>query len=127
MLAERRYLYVLPVLFLEYLALRSVHALLVVLSWLGDGTSQCNSMVPPVFDRPTHARMAYSLSRALMPGLLNATFGNYTYHVLGTIETVKGILAFMVRAHAFPFPFTAWTQVMPPFPPPTPRPFLFPP
>lgn len=41
-----------------------------------------------------------------MPGLLNATFGNYTYHVLGTVETVKGILAFMVRCmhacmHAF--------------------------
>lgn len=38
-----------------------------------------------------------SLSRALLPGLLNATFGNYTYHVLGIVETVKGILAFMVR------------------------------
>ncbi len=54
---ERRYLYVLPVLFFEYLAL--------------------------------------SLSRALLPGLMNATFGNYTYHVLGIVETVKGILAFM--------------------------------
>lgn len=32
-----------------------------------------------------------------MPGLLNATFGNYTYHVLGIVETVKGILAFMVH------------------------------
>lgn len=54
---ERRYLYVLPVLFLEYLAL--------------------------------------SLSRALMPGLMVATFSNHTYFVLGVIETVKGILAFM--------------------------------
>jgi len=54
---ERRYLYVLPVLFLEYLAL--------------------------------------SLSRALMPGLMVSTFGNYTFGILGVIETVKGILAFM--------------------------------
>lgn len=54
---ERRYLYVLPVLFLEYLAL--------------------------------------SLSRALLPGLMNSAFGNYTYHVLGIVETAKGILAFM--------------------------------
>lgn len=54
---ERRYLYVLPVLFFEYLAL--------------------------------------SLSRALLPGLMNSAFGNYTYHVLGIVETAKGILAFM--------------------------------
>jgi hypothetical protein len=28
---------------------------------------------------------------------MNVTFGDYTYHVLGIVETVKGILAFVVR------------------------------
>ena len=57
LLAERRYYYVLPVLFLEYLAL--------------------------------------SIPRSLLPSLLNNAFGSYTYHVLGIVETVKGILAFV--------------------------------
>lgn len=41
--------------------------------------------------------MVCSLTRALLPGLMNVTFGDYTYHVLGIVETVKGILAFVVR------------------------------
>lgn len=41
--------------------------------------------------------VACSLTRALLPGLMNVTFGDYTYHVLGIVETVKGILAFVVR------------------------------
>ena len=57
LLSERRYYYVLPVLFLEYLAL--------------------------------------SIPRSLLPSLLNHAFGSYTYHVLGIVETVKGILAFV--------------------------------
>jgi hypothetical protein len=31
-----------------------------------------------------------------MPGMLNEAFGDYTYHVLGIVETVKGALAFVV-------------------------------
>ena len=39
--------------------------------------------------------LALSIARALLPGMLNEAFGIWTYHVLGIVETVKGILAFV--------------------------------
>ena len=55
--SSSRYLYVLPVLFFEYLAI--------------------------------------ALARGLLPGMLVAYFGRSTYRVIGVVETIKGLLAFV--------------------------------
>lgn len=90
--SERRYLYVLPVLFLEYLALRYEEA---AARQRGGHRDRAGDD-----DRPMAAAVvvlvACSLTRALLPSLMVESFGNYTYHVLGIVETVKGILAFVV-------------------------------
>jgi len=39
--------------------------------------------------------LSISVTRAIMPELFIEAFGNYVYFVLGVVETIKGILAFM--------------------------------
>ncbi|KAG5188037.1 hippocampus abundant transcript 1 protein, partial [Tribonema minus] len=38
--------------------------------------------------------LAIAMARSLIPGLMVDFFGEWTYHVIGVVETVKGLLAF---------------------------------
>jgi MFS transporter, DHA1 family, tetracycline resistance protein len=50
------------------------------------------SMVLPVL---FYEYLALSITRSIMPGMLVAAFGKSTYAVVGILETVKGLLAFL--------------------------------
>ena len=54
---DNRYLYILPVLFYEFLAI--------------------------------------AVTRSVLPRLFVDQFGKYVYHIIGSVETVKGVLAFV--------------------------------
>jgi MFS transporter, DHA1 family, tetracycline resistance protein len=50
------------------------------------------SMVLPVL---FYEYLALSITRSILPGMLVSAFGKSTYAVVGILETIKGLLAFI--------------------------------